>query len=236
MMGLRTPQFRYTQPLNHHNWIGLTVEKSGTDVPFFTQFGVPEPSSLRPDFVLFYRYENNYGHIHAATIFRSVGGFVPNTTVPDLREHVNGYGVSVSGSWRLGRLRDTIVFQGIGGKGIANYYNDNYGLGSDVGFDAEGRLVATPTWSSIRVSALLDKDSAIHSQLCIFESTTPRRIRRRIITSATTLQGISSFNRPLSHLFGAEYIYASLRRKDDFKWIAPRFQASLTFFLNRPQE
>ena len=37
-------------------------------------------------------------------------------------------------------------------------------------------------------------------------------------------------------LFGAEYIYASLRRKDDFKWIAPRFQASVTFFLNRPQE
>ena len=122
MMGLRTPQFRYTQPLNHHNWIGLTVEKSGTDVPFFSQFGVPEPSSLRPDFVLFYRYENTYGHIHAATIFRSVGGFVPNTTIPDLRKHVNGYGASISGAWRLGRLRDTIVFQGIGGKGIANYY------------------------------------------------------------------------------------------------------------------
>jgi hypothetical protein len=38
------------------------------------------------------------------------------------------------------------------------------------------------------------------------------------------------------YLFGAEYIYASLRRKDDFKWVAPRFQASVTFFLNRPQE
>ncbi len=79
------------------------VEKSGTDVPFFTQFGVPVPSSLRPDFVAFYRHENKYGHIHAATIFRSVGGFVPNTTIPDLRVHTNGYGASISGAWRLGR-------------------------------------------------------------------------------------------------------------------------------------
>src|SRR5215468_8822250 len=69
MMGLRTPQFRYTQPLNSHNWIGLTVEKPGTDAPFSTAFGVPVPSQLRPDFVLFYRLENTYGHIHAAAIF-----------------------------------------------------------------------------------------------------------------------------------------------------------------------
>jgi hypothetical protein len=35
------------------------------------------------------------------------------------------------------------------------------------------------------------------------------------------------------YLFGAEYIYASLERKNGFKWIAPRFQASVSFFLNR---
>ena len=77
MMGLRTPQFRYTYPLNHHHWIGGTVEKPGTDVPFSTLYGTPEPTSTRPDFVGFYRYENNYGHIHAAAIFRSVGGLHP---------------------------------------------------------------------------------------------------------------------------------------------------------------
>ena len=237
MMGLRTPQFRYTQPLNHHNWIGLTVEKSGTDVPFFTQFGVPEPSSLRPDFVLFYRYENNYGHIHAATIFRSVGGFVPNTTVPDLREHVNGYGASVSGSWRLGRLRDTIVFQGIGGKGIANYYNDNYGLGSDVGFDAEGRLVATPTWSSTfgyqHYWTKIVRSTVSYGYLRINNTAADPGTNYHVSNYAS---GNIIIQPSALYLFGAEYIYASLRRKDDFKWVAPRFQASVTFFLNRPQE
>jgi hypothetical protein len=34
------------------------------------------------------------------------------------------------------------------------------------------------------------------------------------------------------YLFGAEYTYASLRRKTDFIWIAPRIQATSTFFLN----
>src|SRR2546430_6662188 len=65
----------------------------------------------------------------------------------------SGYGASVSGAWRLGRLRDNVVFQGIGGRGIANYYNDNYGLGSDVGFDARGRVVATPDRKSTRLNS-----------------------------------------------------------------------------------
>ena len=34
-------------------------------------------------------------------------------------------------------------------------------------------------------------------------------------------------------LFGAEYIYGSLERKDGFKWIAPRIQASMTYYINK---
>ena len=45
------------------------------------------------------------------------------------------------------------------GKGISNYYNDNFGLGTDVGFDADGHLVATPTGSGqCRVHTQLDED------------------------------------------------------------------------------
>jgi hypothetical protein len=70
-MGLPTPQFRYTHPLNPHNWTGVTVEKSGTDVPFSAAYGSPVPTSKIPDFVVFYRRERQAGHLHAATIFRS---------------------------------------------------------------------------------------------------------------------------------------------------------------------
>ena len=244
MMGLRTPQFRYTHPFNSHHWIGGTVEKPGTDVPFSTLFGVPVPTSTRPDFVAFYRYENQHGHIYAATIFRSVGGFIPDSTVPvellsgeplpDLRKHRTGYGLSLSGAWRLGRLRDNIVFQGIGGRGISNYYNDNYGLGADVGFDAAGRLVATPTWSASGAYqhywTKTLRSSATYGYLRI--NRTAQDPGESYHVSNYASGNIIYQSSPL-YLFGAEYIYASLRRKDDFEWIGRRVQVSLSFFFNR---
>jgi hypothetical protein len=75
-----------------------------------------------------------------------VGGVIPTEKIFDLRNHVNGYGGSLSGLW--GTSTNNVVFQFIIGKGISNYYNDNFGLGTDVGFNAEGRLVATPTGSA----------------------------------------------------------------------------------------
>ena len=35
------------------------------------------------------------------------------------------------------------------------------------------------------------------------------------------------------YLFGAEYIYGSLERKDGFEWVAPRIQASITYYINK---
>ena len=55
---------------------------------------------------------------------------------------MDGLGVR-SGAW--GTSKNNIVFQIVFGKGISNYYNDNFGLGTDVGFNAKGKLVATPT-------------------------------------------------------------------------------------------
>jgi hypothetical protein len=174
----------------------------------------------------FYRHENSYGHIHAAAIFRSVGGFVPHTIIPDLKEHRNGYGMSVSGAWRLGRSRDNVVFQGIGGRGIANYYNDNYGLGSDVGFDANGRLVATPTWSGTfgyqHYWTKIVRSTVSYGRLQI-NNTAGIRTNYHASNYAS---GNVIIQPSALYLFGAEYIYASLRRKDDFLWVAPRFQAT----------
>jgi hypothetical protein len=34
-------------------------------------------------------------------------------------------------------------------------------------------------------------------------------------------------------LFGAEYVYGSLTRKDGFKWVAPRIQASISYYFNK---
>lgn len=238
IIGLRNPQFRYTQPLNKHNWLGISVEKSGTDTPFSTQFGTPIGTSVRPDLIGFYRYENRYGHIHLAAISRSVGGFIQNSTQPDLTNHVNGYGASLSAVWGLGAWRDSIVFQSVIGKGISNYYNDNFGLGTDVGFDAHGHLVATPTGST--------EAGYTHYWTKVLRSSFSYgylRINNTAFDPGTTYHtsnyatGNFIVQPTVRFLFGGEYIYGSARRKDNFEWVAPRIQGSITYYINKyPRE
>ncbi len=236
MIGLRNPQFRYTQPLNKHNWVGISVEKSGTDVPFATQFGTPQSTSKFPDLVAFYRYENDHGHLHFATLFRNVGGIVPNEQIFNLNRHTGAFGASLSGVWGIpvGKLKDNLVFQLVFGEGISNYYNDNYGLGTDVGFNAEGRLVATPTGSGTF--------GYTHYWTKVFRSTVSYgylRINSPAGDPPTTYHvsnyaTVNLIAQPsIRYLFGLEYIYGSLERKDDFKWVAPRIQASVTYYINR---
>ena len=232
----RQPALRYTHPLNNQNSLGVSVEKTGTDTPFATQYGSPVGSSLRPDLIAFYRYENSHGHLYFAGISRSVGGVIPNETVPDLRNHVDGFGASLSGVW--GGSKNNVVFQAVIGKGISNYYNDNYGLGTDVGFNAQGHLVATPTgsgeigfqhyWTKILRSTFS------YAYLKINNTAGDPGNTYHISNYATANFIVQP---SVSWLFGAEYIYGSLERKDGFKWVAPRIQASVTYYLNKyPKE
>jgi len=236
IIAARFPQFRYTQPLGTHNSVGISIEKSGTDTPFSTQFGVPIGTSIFPDLIAFYRYENKHGHLHAATLFRSVGGMVPNEEIFNLRRHTGGFGESLSGVWGLpwGAKKDSVVFQLVFGKGISNYYNDNFGLGTDVGFDAEGHLVATPTGSG--------QIGYTHNWTKVLRSTVSYgylRINSPAADPPTTYH-VSNYatvnlivQPTVRLLFGAEYIYGSLERKDDFKWVAPRIQASVMYYINK---
>ncbi|HEY1341643.1 MAG TPA: DcaP family trimeric outer membrane transporter [Bryobacteraceae bacterium] len=238
MIAMRQPQVRYTQPLSKAHSVGISVERSGVDTPFSTQYGTPVGSSLWPDLIGFYRYENEKGHLQFAFLSRSVGGVVPNTNTPDLRNHVAGYGGSFTGTWSLGSSKDNIVYDVIIGKGISNYYNDNFGLGSDVGFNAKGVMVATPTgsgqfgyqhyWSKVVRSTfsygLLQINNTAGDPGTNYH-------RSHYATGNIMVQPTVSF------VFGAEYIYGSLERKDGFKWVAPRIQASLTYYLNKyPKE
>jgi hypothetical protein len=238
MIAARFPQFRYTQPLSKHHSVGVSIEKSGVDTPFSTQFGVPIGTSRFADLIGFYRYENNHGHLHTAALFRNVGGIVPNEQVTDLRRHTGGYGISVSGAWGLPIFKrtnkDSVVFQLVFGKGISNYYNDNFGLGTDVGFDANGHLVATPTGSG-NVGYTHNWTKILRTSL----SYGYLRINSPAADPGTTYH-ISNYatvnfivQPTVRLLFGAEYIYGSLERKDGFKWIAPRIQASMTYYINK---
>jgi hypothetical protein len=236
MIAARLPQFRYTQPLGHHHSVGVSIEKSGVDTPFSTQFGVPIGTSKFPDLIAFYRYENKWGHIHAATLFRNVGGMVPNEQVFNLSRHTGAFGESLSGVWGLPLLnkKDSVVFQLVFGKGISNYYNDNFGLGTDVGFAADGHLVATPTgsgsfgythhWNKIL------RSTVSYGYLRINSPAGDPPETYHISNYAT---GNLIVQPTVRLLFGAEYVYGSLRRKDNFEWTAPRLQASVMYYINK---
>ncbi len=230
MVGLRNPMIRYMQPLGDKNSIGVSVEKSGTDAPFSTQFGVPVASSTRPDLIAFYRYENPHGHLYFAGISRSVGGVLPGEIGP--QNHVNGFGGSLSGVW--GTTRNNVVFQFILGKGISTYYNDNYGLGSDVGFNAHNQLVATPSGSGNigyqHYWTKLLRSTVDYGYLQINNTAADPGTNYHI---SNYLTGNLIVQPSVNWLFGAEYIYGSLERKDGFKWIAPRVQGSVTYYINK---
>jgi hypothetical protein len=232
IMGLRQPMFRYTHPLDKANSVGISVEKSGTDVPGGTPYGTPIGSSLWPDLIGFYRHENNHGHVYFAFVSRSVGGLIPNTTLPDLKNHVVGYGGSLSAVF--GSKTDNIQLQAIFGKGISNYYNDNFGLGSDVGFSAAGHLVATPSGSGTigyqHHWSRIVRSTFSYGYLRINNTAGDPGTNYHISNYAT---GNFIVQPSPSVLFGAEYIYGSLERKDGFKWVAPRIQASITYYLNK---
>lgn len=238
IMATRQPAVRYTQPLGDSHSIGLSVEKSGVDTPFATQYGSPVGSSLWPDLIGFYRYENKRGHLYFAFLSRSVGGVIPNTTTPDLKNHVQGYGGSLSGVWQLGSSKDNVVFQAIIGKGISNYYNDNFGLGTDAGFNAKGTLVATPTGSGEvgyqHYWTKLVRSTFSYGYLQINNTAGDPGTTYHTSHYAT---GNFMVQPSPSLVFGAEYVYGSLVRKDGFKWVAPRIQASATYYLNKyPKE
>jgi hypothetical protein len=159
---------------------------------------------------------------------------IPNTTTPDLRNHVQGWGGSLSGVWALFGTKDNVVFQGIIGKGISNYYNDNFGLGSDVGFDARGKLVATPTGSATvgyqHHWSDMVRSTFSYGYTQINNTAADPGTNYHISHYAT---GNFMIQPTTSVLFGAEYVYGSLERKNGFKWVAPRIQASVTYYLNK---
>ena len=232
IMATRQPVIRYTQPLGDKNSIGVSVEKSGVDTPFATQYGTPVGSSLWPDLIAFYRNEHKHGHLYFAGMSRSVGGVIPNSNVPDLKNHVDGWGASASGV--VGGPKNNFVFQAIIGKGISNYYNDNFGLGTDVGFNAAGKLVATPTGSGQggyqHFWTKHIRSTFSYGYLRINNTAQDPGTNYHISNYATANIIVQP---SVSYLFGAEYIYGDLLRKDGFKWTAPRIQASVTYYLNK---
>lgn len=153
MVFLRNPQIRYT-PLNGESWrAAVAVENPGgaldegkIDPDDINALGEGFSSWDRfPDLTAQVRNQGDWGHVQLGGIVRYLGYEIreQNGGNPDGWEL--GYGANLSGSFRLFE-NDAILWQVVGGRGIANYMNDG---GTDLAPNGElneARAVPSLGW------------------------------------------------------------------------------------------
>src|SRR5215469_6610602 len=140
-INLRNPQFRYTIPISKKTSFRLALEKASSDIAFTTPQFTAQPSNQAPDGTATLRHEMDRGHVQFSGLFRSVGAFLPN----GLRDYTFAWGLNLTGSMRI-IGKDTLVYQGVYGRGIERYVQDTSGLGIDAGVEnaAAPHLKAVP--------------------------------------------------------------------------------------------
>jgi hypothetical protein len=124
---VRSPQIRYGFAVSKRTVLFFSVEKPSSDLAFKTTTQVSsQPYSPSPDGTVRLRQEYGRGHWQVASVFRSVGAYLPNGHT----DSVFGWGVNASGALRIFG-RDNIIAEGTYGHGVARYIQDTSGLGID---------------------------------------------------------------------------------------------------------
>ena len=118
---------RYTQKFNDHWQAALALEyaKASYSTGDFTK----DIRQKVPDIPLNVRYMTKNGsHLQAGGILRNISY---KDTESDKDRNMTGWGVMMSGNINLCK-KTSFMFQGVYGKGIANYIQDISGIGYDL--------------------------------------------------------------------------------------------------------
>jgi hypothetical protein len=140
MVFVRQPQLRLSVPWRDHVDLAVAIEDASesdlnVDIPFSGSDDHP-----LPDLVARLRYELPSAHLQISSLLRQIA-FRSDVVAG---QHVTGWGVAASGSWRP---RETVQFyaQVVVGEGVARYVEDLAGFSSDAALDSNGNLVALTT-------------------------------------------------------------------------------------------
>jgi hypothetical protein len=146
MVNLRNPQVRYGFALSKRTVLFFSVEKPSSDLAFKTTTQLSaQPNSPSPDGTVRLRQEFDRGHWQVASVFRSVGAYLPDGH----KDSVFGWGVNATGALRIFG-RDNVIAEGTYGRGIARYIQDTSGLGLDAAVISVSNphLKATPEFGT----------------------------------------------------------------------------------------
>ncbi len=129
MVFVRNPQLRITPLSRDGMTVALSLEapNSVIDTGKLTDVdpslgGITGRNRL-PDAVVSFKLERDWGHLRAAAILRQVGFHNPNSADGEPAGQKPGYGLNVSGTWKLFG-KDQLNAQVVGGYAIASYMND----------------------------------------------------------------------------------------------------------------
>lgn len=143
-VAVRQPQIRYTHALDSGWQLSLALEYA---VPDYTNQPDNYTATIRqriPDIPLAVRYTSpNKSHLQAAAVLRNL---YYKDNLSDRDRRVTGWGVNLSGNVKIARST-RFLFQGVYGKGLANYIQDISSLGYDlVPQTGRGKLTASDMW------------------------------------------------------------------------------------------
>jgi hypothetical protein len=141
MIFFRNVQARWT-PINANGRkFAVAIEDPGAGLDTSSAgMGAMSSHDPFPDVTAQYRMDHSWGHVQVAGILRRLGFETPAGASGDPSGTKNGYGVNVSGSYKL-RDKNKLMAQVAYGEGISAYIND---CCSDLGSDAAGNVETLP--------------------------------------------------------------------------------------------
>jgi hypothetical protein len=174
--------------------IQASVEESQADLSGGGTLLAVHSDARRPDLAARVRWEGDAGHVQLAGLSRSID-VVADSPLGTRERHVNGTGVSFSGSLNIGE--NTLLFQAVTGEGVGRYFNDplsstGVALGTNGRFDllrSSGVTVYyqhkwAPDWMSVAGASTLwtSDDDQIRR---------PDELRRVVYASANLLHRLT---------------------------------------------
>jgi hypothetical protein len=210
--------------------IQASVEESQADLSGGGTLLAVHSDARRPDLAARVRWEGDAGHVQLAGLSRSID-VVADSPLGTRERHVNGTGVSLSGSLNV-LDEDALLWQAVTGKGVGRYFNDplsstGVALGTNGRFDllrSSGVTVYyqhkwAPDWMSVAGASTLwtSDDDQIRR---------PDELRRVVYASANLLHRLTP-----TLIIGGEVLWGEATQVGGASATNTRVQLSVRYLI-----
>jgi hypothetical protein len=206
-----------------------SVEESQADLEGGGELFSARTEARRPDLAARVRWEGDFGHVQLAGLSRSIDVIV-ESPFGTRERHVNGIGVSMSGSLNLFGAR-SLLWQAVTGKGVGRYFNDPLSsTGVALASDRRLELVRssgltlyyqhkwTPDWMTVAGASTLWIDTDGFRQ--------PDELRRVVYASANLIHRLTP-----TLFVGGEVLWGQATRVDGASATNARVQLSVRYLV-----